>query len=344
MTVSPRRVQDGSRHTPDEPSGFEKQEPATPPTLFELRNLGKRADNDAQPTTCETTKDVSPTVDPVNDAPDETPRSSRRASLIEQAESKAEAEQALPQLTKDVQPTNDRGTSKASTPPAPAPPNDTILEPLDQLPAGRTWMEKIGSHALVLAMLLIVVAAAFLTGNGKDNQQYDDSVADTITELDFDLGENAELPIPEHDHGAPSSDITVAEAESDSLSQIGNSNVMAANELDSAVALSEPVIDVDLDVETNLPEATDALKSERTEAVAVSNRLDASTIPTLEDLESTGVVEVAKPATSNASAFKGPAFSKTPFGISFELEAALQTLDSFQTVGTEAVDAPNPQN
>ena len=67
---------------------------------------------------------------------------------------------------------------------------------------GRTWMERVGSHALILSMLLIVVAAAVLTGrNTGDPADSDDAVAASVgKEIRFDSQGQVELPIPDHLH------------------------------------------------------------------------------------------------------------------------------------------------
>ncbi len=168
MTVSPRRAQDGERQPFATHQGVESVDrgPFTlPPTLFKLPNLNRSKDLvSASPTT----------------APDSAPV----------------------QISTTTESAPDPPSPPAARPPAPSPNPETPRERSTIIPAGRLWMEKIGSHSLVLLMLLIVVAAALFTGRGSsDPSQLDDSVAHHAShEIDFDVQHNASLPLPAHSH------------------------------------------------------------------------------------------------------------------------------------------------
>ena len=119
------------------------------------------------------------------------------------------AEAAAPAADLAVQPVSEQAS------PAVAPADTPFPVPLagtdgpfprapvgESIPAGRTWMERVGSHALVLRMLLIVVAAAVLTGRKTgDPSESDDSIAASAgQEIRFDSQGQPELPIPDHLH------------------------------------------------------------------------------------------------------------------------------------------------
>ena len=65
--------------------------------------------------------------------------------------------------------------------------------PLDR-PASRSWMDSIGSHGIVVALLLIVVAAALYTGRAGKDSSVDSSLADGRDWLEYDTGEEISLP------------------------------------------------------------------------------------------------------------------------------------------------------
>ena len=61
-------------------------------------------------------------------------------------------------------------------------------------PAGRSWMDSIGSHGIVVALLLVVVAAALYTGRAGKNDPPDASLADGRDWLEYDSGDEISLP------------------------------------------------------------------------------------------------------------------------------------------------------
>ena len=67
----------------------------------------------------------------------------------------------------------------------------TKLPLTDSVPAGRTWMEQVGSHGIVIGLLLSVIAAALLTG--RDREQ---SSSEQVDLLSFDRND-LQLPLPE---------------------------------------------------------------------------------------------------------------------------------------------------
>ncbi len=344
MTVSPRRAQDGTRQPSGntEPASCPPSESAVchdgdaktpsaetlPPTLFELPNLsGGPAEN-------ETKSPATPTTPPAPSAvvePDPVPK-----------------EQGTEDQPLSLGDELDRILPVAPVPPAPQATStvDADPEPIDPLPAGRTWMEKIGSHALVLVMLLIVVAAALLTGQGSGDTSYDDSVAENAeSELDFELGEKVQLPLPDHTHlhqseefamDSPDKTASATEVKQDSIdvSEEAEANLTVStasvalsapkvNEEDLAVEIASTElenVDTELSAAELIAQSTPRIEtnkffhhSESVDAVAVSNRVMTEKVPTLEDLE-TGSSETAAPARQD-----GPNFTRTPFGLSDSL-------------------------
>lgn len=81
----------------------------------------------------------------------------------------------------------------------------TSLAPTDR-PAGRSWMDSIGSHGIVVTLLLVVVAAALYTGRvGKDDSD-DASLAEGRDWLEYGTDEEIRLPnasIADGSSGAP---------------------------------------------------------------------------------------------------------------------------------------------
>ena len=61
-------------------------------------------------------------------------------------------------------------------------------------PAGRSWMDSIGSHGIVVALLLVVVAAALYTGRAGKDDPDDSSLADGRDWLEYGTGEEISLP------------------------------------------------------------------------------------------------------------------------------------------------------
>lgn len=212
MTVAPRRAHDGERqlsaNTSDVPTD-EMTQPALPPTLFKLPHLNRPVAQpqanvatvvepvseivEAAPSTVEIGLQEDPIVAPGN-AP-----SASESVLKDDLVSRAPVVTAEPHETI----TKAQSTTAAAEPPQRRTSKISPYAELDNAPAGRTWMERVSSHGLVLVMLLIVVAAALLTGrNSGDPPGFDDSVAVDVGELQFDLGESTELPLPTHQHMA----------------------------------------------------------------------------------------------------------------------------------------------
>jgi hypothetical protein len=191
MTVSPRRAQDG-QHLPsdsDQPRGRVPSE--LPPTLFKLPNLNPDSHLQAewdQPLSALPGEPAEVNAAAATGPPEPFATS---ANLADQA---ANGEQAAPAVFPS------HATPQA--PPAGEPGPVSTTAATDSVPGGRTWMERVGSHALILSMLLIVVAAAVLTGrNTGDPSDSDDSVAASVgQEIRFDSQGQVELPIPDHLH------------------------------------------------------------------------------------------------------------------------------------------------
>ncbi len=86
-------------------------------------------------------------------------------------------------------------------------------------PAGRSWMERIGSHSVVVVLLLVVIAAGLVIGRNSRNQGIDSSLADSSDLLDFDEGTELDLPLPKHVYNQPTNIATTAKAELSAQSQ-----------------------------------------------------------------------------------------------------------------------------
>ena len=127
----------------------------------------------------------------------------------------------------------------------------TPLAPMDG-PAGRSWMDSIGSHGIVVALLLVVVAAALYTGRAGKNDPPDTSLADGRDWLEYDTGDEISLPNSTLDGGpeimpTPESDRTLAGAETPA-GELASGSVPASEEnkvatsIDTSSALlSQPV-------------------------------------------------------------------------------------------------------
>ena len=61
-------------------------------------------------------------------------------------------------------------------------------------PAGRSWMDSIGSHGIVVALLLVVVAAALYTGRVDKDDSDDASLADGRDWLEYGPDDEISLP------------------------------------------------------------------------------------------------------------------------------------------------------
>lgn len=211
MTVSPQWPQDGNRQPSVGGNGVESDDtldlPVLPPTLFELRNLNQEARGHAN------TDLPSVNQSPANQAfqgstnSDDEPRSPIPPAVSSNVSTSASAART--------------GASAPSTANEPenarAPERNPI--PRDQ-PAGRTWMERIGSHSVVVVLLLVVIAAGLVIGRNSRNQGFDSSLANSSDLLDFDEGTELELPLPKHDYNQQTNTAATAEAESSAQSQV----------------------------------------------------------------------------------------------------------------------------
>lgn len=227
-----------------------------------------------------------------------------------------------------------------------------------QTPAGRTWMERISSHALVLVMLLIVVAAAMITGRGpNDPSELDDSVANENREIQFD-DSAVELPMPDHAHqkstpklvqsvepaaptGRSTEDVKfkLASDGSPSLMAQANLNTEPAAPLPEVTVSLEPAADEVAAPATRIEANKIVQDTDGTEAQMVSAREDVSAVPTLEELES-----AIQPETE---VDRGPDFSNTPFGITDatllrQLDQLINEMSAAQQAGDLVY--PNPNN
>ena len=214
MSVAPRPANDGQHPTPSsvtspsEPgkgaeanvdgaadkvghsSGF-GESTDLPPTLFQLPALNATAP-EPKPTAA---NDNKPTPEADHTDP--------------QAAEHAEHSAAIPSTIDSTAPTQpgDAGqqpetplAAKKTSGPSDKP--NPEYRPVDPVPTGRTWMEQIGSHSLVVTMLLIVVAAALLTGRRTEDAN-ESQVADAESledGLEYESRDDSELPLGPHRH------------------------------------------------------------------------------------------------------------------------------------------------
>ncbi|MEM1069612.1 MAG: hypothetical protein AAGI63_12000 [Planctomycetota bacterium] len=66
--------------------------------------------------------------------------------------------------------------------------------PIPDAPAGRSWSESIGSHGIVLGLLLVVVAAALITGRDGQENDTESNLAGHSDLIEFDRGDMVEMP------------------------------------------------------------------------------------------------------------------------------------------------------
>ncbi len=192
MTVSPRRAQDGQQQSSaanrsSQPSDRGPSE--LPPTLFKLRNLNPESFQPSEFAQPEATVEAKPAEAAALASPEAPEPAAPPAGFADH-----------PPIGEQPQPPDSSQDSTHEAPTA-APRSPFPTAPVEQsLPAGRTWMERVGSHALVLSMLLIVVAAAVLTGRRtQDPSELDEAVSASVgQEIRFDSREQTELPIPDH--------------------------------------------------------------------------------------------------------------------------------------------------
>lgn len=96
-----------------------------------------------------------------------------------------------------------------------SPADDPIRNPIPParpsigVPAGRSWSESIGSHGIVLALLLVVVAAALISGRDGEKESAESSLAEHSDLIEFDSGELVSLPDPATNPQIPSSTVSV---------------------------------------------------------------------------------------------------------------------------------------
>ena len=218
MTVSPQWPDEGSRASQQPASGRETDDShrtnALPPTLFQLPNLNVDRVT-AEGSTSFKTDEHSPTATPppmgsrvVGQVPfvpgnSETPHSVADANVDSLADKPAAAVHSVapmddsddvpptfptpPAVTDSVQTPTTRGRGAESTRRAPIS-SDT--------PVGRSWMDSIGSHGILVSLLLVVVAVALIAGRNAADSGADGNLAESTEWLDFDEGSDVQLPLP----------------------------------------------------------------------------------------------------------------------------------------------------
>ena len=238
MTVSPKWPDEGKK-PPFQEGNLDSAQPvgppvALPPTLFQLPNL--RADR---------TTDAKRTEIP--DSASTLERHNFGQQVAEMPFSSARYDGAVAAPTPTIQPTanatqsgrGDDDEPRFPTPPAvmggiATPATDesagvnresisryggnnqspetkgTATPPPTDRPAGRSWMDSIGSHGIVVALLLVVVAAALYTGRAGKDDADDASLADGRDWLEYNADE--EISLPKAAMEAGSSGVTLAES------------------------------------------------------------------------------------------------------------------------------------
>ena len=224
MTVSPPWPQDGNQLPKAADNGVGSDEghrsPSLPPTLFALPNLNRvsSAVTEAIPWTPspEPVKAATPEPEfpawppspqpvPAMPRPEAAPYRTARQDSEDRPKSPTPPAVSLATQTPATAPAP-RSTRHTVTTSAPAKP--TAKSPWLQKVASsdvwaiRSWMETLGSHGVIAVLLMLVVAAALLTGRESSDLESGDSLAEIGELLDFDDGTRVDLPIPPHELSA----------------------------------------------------------------------------------------------------------------------------------------------
>lgn len=179
MTVSPQRAQDGRAQPNSRPKGVQLggRMETLPPTLFQLPSL--------KPSSSKTAN-----VNSEASEQDDQPRSPTPPAVQTGVSTPGNAHVPAPEPVPAAAPTTSPEPSSSRwddrTP--------ASMYPADQ-PAGRSWMETVRSHGVMVVLLLIVVVAAVVTSRGTSNSD-ESSVAEKSDLLSIDEGLAVELPLP----------------------------------------------------------------------------------------------------------------------------------------------------
>lgn len=216
MTVSPQWPDEGSRASQQPASGRETDDShrtnALPPTLFQLPNLDVDRMKPGGSTPVKTDEHgPAATMPPmgsrvVGQVPF-VPGNSETPHFVADADSLADKPAAAVHSVAPLEDSDDVPPT-FPTPPAAI---DSVQTPATRgrgaestrrapissgTPAGRSWMDSIGSHGIVVALLLVVVAAALITGRNATDSDADGNLAESTEWLDFDEGSDVQLPLP----------------------------------------------------------------------------------------------------------------------------------------------------
>ena len=172
---------------------------------------------------------------------------------------------------------NNRASESKETPP---------LTPTDR-PAGRSWMDSIGSHGIVVALLLVVVAAALYTGRVGSNDADDASLAEGRDWLEYGTDEEISLPKAAVADGVTGAPVTEADRVLEDANQgmtpnglVSGSTVasresqLEKNSPASSAVLSQPVESDEyhssqsIFAENNSPNASESLQQPHASIVA----------------------------------------------------------------------------
>lgn len=161
----------------------------------------------------------------------------------------------------------------------------TDTPPPVDTPAGRSWMDSIGSHGIVVALLLVVVAAALYTGRVGNDDTNDASLADGHDWIEYGTEDEISLPKAALAEGSSkqTDPLSVAAADSKTLNDGASGSAIASdqsqianNSTTSGVLLSEPVGG------NPDPESPSSLvENQATNSNALFQQPHASTIPTV---------------------------------------------------------------
>jgi len=155
---------------------------------------------------------------------------------------------------------------------APVPPQAITPAPTD-VPAGRSWMDSIGSHGIVVALLLIVVAAALYTGRADDGEAADNSLGDGRDWLNYNVVGEVSLPddLPagtDIDGSSPVQDMKLGLADALGKEKALEQELSVDSKLDLDAAAPASSASLSRPVESNSGPASDFLRGNAGRGIA----------------------------------------------------------------------------
>ncbi len=310
MTVSPPWPDDENRTPfPEENTGSRRQDQRSivlPPTLFQLPNLRVEGAFSRVLTGNQPPQSPSPEAgcgDEVAEMPFENRVSTPDPGKNQDRNEDEPRFPAPPAVVNRLETPATRKTHPSH------PPNP------QERPAGRSWMDSIGSHGIVVALLLLVVAAALYTGGTGQEDGLDSSLADSRDWLEYDKDKKINLPNPELE-SASSLDPSVAKV----------TGVPGAGQADTTGLIDASIDTESLDADVGLPSSvvlSSPVENSRSADVALQNeniQTDNVGIPNvqLEQSRAASTLTPTSPAANRstpvASAANTPRQSRQPVG------------------------------